>query len=353
MYNLNNEYICIEVVIDIRYYLFSSTKLLFAAIVVFAALAVILALLYFNFPSLHTSKLVMGATLISQSHEEEPNAAAPAKSDLEKYFRPSKLPILNNRALSQDKPFYFPPGDTADITSIKIPEEYLKSPEDSIIYYFSILREAENLIPGKFGGCGSVGSAKNPYPIAYNFLTSEYQKRMSFNQYLKSFEGIGHTNLIKLRKLSPDQIHPKDMRYFVEIETIEGSDKGLTYFAYYYGFVYMQKQGNKYLISDMTLSGEDFLCAAYHGWSHDAEANVAIRYGGWCKMIKEKYPTKQEGYVKLLSFKGTDGSDYMIEFMQLTNDTDFEVAQYKKGADGKWQVVHLNPEKCVEEKQQP
>jgi hypothetical protein len=350
LYSLHLEYIYSKVVIAIKYYLFNRTKLLLAAIIIFIVIAAILALLYYKLPGIHTSKLVMGATLISQCREDEPNTAAPDKPDLEKYFRPSKLPILNNRALSQEKPIYFPPGGTADITNIKIPGEYLKSPEDSIIYYFSILREAANLIPGKFGGCGSVGSGTNPFPISYNFLTSEYQKRMSFNQYLKSFEGIGHTNLIKHRKLSPDQIHPKDMRYFVEIETIEGSDKGLTYFAYYYGFVYMQKQGNKYLISDMTLSGEDFLCAAYHGWSHDAEANVAIRYGGWCKMIKEKYPTNQKGYVKLLSFKGTDGSDYMIEFIELTNDTDVEVAQYKKGTDGLWHVVYLDPAKCVEEK---
>lgn len=333
-------------VIYIRYYLFNRTRLLLSVIVVFVILTVMLSLLYFNFPSLHTSKMVMGAALVRQSHEDEPKVKAPVppKPDFETYFRPSKLPILNNRVLG-DTPLN--PSETADKSSAKIPDKYFRTPEDSIIYYFSILRDAENLIPGKMGGCGSVGSAKNPFPIAYQFLSPQYQKKVDFNQYLKSFEGIGHTNLIKLRKLPSDQLHPADLRYFVEIETIEGSDKGLTYFAYYFGYIYLHKQGERYLISDMSLSGEDFLCAAYHGWYHDAESNVAIRYGGWCKMIKDKYPTKQEGYVKLLSFKGTDSSDYMIEFMQLTNDTDFEVAQYKKGTDVKWHVVYLNPEKCV------
>lgn len=348
MYSPHLEYIYTKVVIDIRYYLYNRTKLLLSAIVLFITLAAILTLLYFNFQSIHTSKMVMGATLISQSCEDEPPTKAPAKPDFETYFRPSKLPVLNNRLIG-DKLFApFTPSEPADKSNTKIPEKYLKSPEETIIYYYSILRDAANLTSQKSGGCGSVGSAMNPFPIAYNFLTPQYQKKVGFNQYLKSFEGIGHTNLIKLRKLPPDQLHPKDLRYFVEIETIEGSDKGLTYFAYYYGFIYMQKYGEKYLISDMTLSGEDFLCAAYHGWSHDAEANVAVRYGGWCKMIKEKYPTKQEGYTKLISFKGTDGSDYMIEFLHLTNDTDVEVAQYKKGTDGLWKVVYLKPEKCVE-----
>jgi len=318
-------------VIIIKFYLFSRTRLSIFILAILVIAVIILTLLYSNPTDSHTAKLVMGATLLSQDHELESNAKAPLKPDIEKYFRPSKLPILNTQVISAE------PIDTYKI----------QSPEESIIYYFSFLREAENLTKDKSGGCGSVGSAKAPFPIAYNFLTPEYQKKVNFNQYLKSFEGIGHTNLIKLRKLSPDLRNPKDMRYFIEIETIEGSDKGVTYFAYYYGFIYIQKQGEKYLISDMIMYGEDFLCAPYHGWYHDAEGNVDIRYGGWCKLIKEKYPTKQEGYIKLISFKGTDGNDYMIEFMQLTNDTDVEVAQYKKGSDGKWQVIHLSPENCI------
>ncbi|MDF2520104.1 MAG: hypothetical protein K0R84_732 [Clostridia bacterium] len=329
--------------------MFSRARLILLTAVILI-IAIVLALLYFSSINLHTAKLVMGATLISQSYEAELEDKVTLKPDLEKYFRPSKLPILNDRVIGHEMFVYFSPGDPVDTTKIKVPKEYQKTPEEALIYYFSILREAENLVPNKTGGCGTVGSAKGPFPLAYNFLTPEYQEKVSFDQYLRSFEGIGHTNLIKLRKLPPDKLHPKDTRYFVELETIEGSDKGLTYFAYYFGFVYLQQQEDRYLISDMALSGEDFLCAAYHGWSHNAEWSVDIRYGEWCKMIKEKYPLKHEDYVTQVSFKGTDGNDYMIEFMQLTNDTDFEVAQYKKAKGGMWQVIYLNPEDCLKKR---
>jgi len=50
-------------------------------------------------------------------------------------------------------------------------QELLKSPYETAMHFFSVLREAENLLPGKMGGCGSVGMAKEPFPIAYQFLS--------------------------------------------------------------------------------------------------------------------------------------------------------------------------------------
>jgi hypothetical protein len=317
-------------------------------VVALITVALILTFRYFNKQSIFRTSLVMGAQLYRQNLKVEPNNEVQLHQDHEKYFRPSKLPILNNRVTDHNFLFEY---QNEDPVAIKIPDAYYKSPEDTLINYFSFISDAENLIKGKSGGCGTVGSSKLPFPIAYTFFSPNYQKKMNYNQYIKSFEGIGHTNLIKYRNLPPDQIHPKFMRYFVELETIEGSDKGVTYFAYYYGYIYISRHAEKYLISEMMFNGEDFLCAPYHGWYHDAEANVSIRYGNWCKMIVTQYPTKQEGYVKKIYFLGKDGSNYMVEFMHLTNDTDVEVAQYKQADDGTWNVVNLNPEKCVEENQ--
>lgn len=333
----------------IRYYVFSRRKLYILLLFALLGAMVLTILLYYPF-SVHTTTLVMGAKLYTQPHEGHGALPEPDQPDFESYVRPSKLPVLNTRIYNIDFNFQGDGDKPAKPSQVKIPVEYFKSPEESLINYFSILREAENLTPNKSGGCGTVGNSKYPFPLAYNFLAPEYQKKISFDQYLKSFEGIGHTNLIKLKDLPPDQLHPDDIRYFAEIETIEGSDKDVTYFAYYYGMIYMKKIGVKYLISDMQLSGEDFLCAPMHGWAYNAEASVIVRYGGWCKMIAEQYPTKQEGYVKKIGFKSPDGSEYLIVFMHLTNDTDLEVAQYKKAADGTWKHVYLDPKKCLENK---
>lgn len=314
-------------------------------------LITILAMIgYQRIHSKEISQLVMGAQLFQQSQEPGEDKVKKAVSDLESYIRPSKLPILNTRIYSQMFNMQGDGNQPSPPEKVKIPTEYFSSPEETVLNYFSILRDAENLTADKIGGCGTVGASRYPFPLAYNFFTPEYQSKVPYEQYMKSFEGIGHTSLIRMQKLPPDQLHPQDLRYFVELETIEGSDKGVTYFAYYYGPLYIQKQGEKYLISDVQLTGEDFLCAPMHGWAYDAEANVSTRYGYWCNMVQTLYPAQEEGFMKNIYFKGTDGFDYWIQFMHLTNGTDVEVAQYRKDKTGKWETVYLHPEDCVKDK---
>ncbi len=77
--------------------------------------------------------------------------------------------------------------------------------------------QAANPQKGKKAGCGALGYQGAPYPVAYNFLSSEYQKKLNYNQYLKSFENILHINLIKLKRIAEDEKHPNSMKYFVEI----------------------------------------------------------------------------------------------------------------------------------------
>ncbi|WP_445505518.1 hypothetical protein [Niallia sp. 03091] len=227
-----------------------------------------------------------------------------------------------------------------------MPIELTKTPEDTLLNYFSILREAENL-----GGrsCGSVGQARIPFPLAYNFLSKEYQRKLSYEDYLNSFAGVGHTSLIKLCRL-PDI--KQGIRFFYEIETIEGfKEKRNEYFGYYYGFIQLIDEKEGYRISDVQQIGKDFLCAPYHGWSHDAESVVEVKYGNWCKLIQKIYPTTKNGYVKNIYFHGNDGADYCIIFFTLTNGTDVEVAQFRKARNGKWKLIKMKPEEeCLTEK---
>ncbi|MFZ5966217.1 MAG: hypothetical protein ACOYVK_03490 [Bacillota bacterium] len=295
----------------------------------------------------HSTQMVMGGQFYQQFEDLEINDMKTDQTDMPEYFRPSKLPILNDREFNTD---FFWKYHEKEPSEINLPKSLLKTPEDTIINYFSILEHAENLTKDKMGGCGTVGNAKLPFPVAYAFLTPDYQKRVTYQDYLKSFEGIGHTSLIKLRKTPDDQSNPNNIRYFMEIETIEGSSKNVTYFAYYYGFIDIMEERNGYRIANMEFYGEDFLCAPYHGWAHNAEASVDIRYGDWCALVAKRYPTEQNGYVKNIYFKGTDGNDYLIEFYQLTNGTDIEMAQYKKDTNGSWKLVKLDPYKCLEEK---
>ena len=91
------------------------------------------------------------------------------------------------------------------------------------------------------------------------------------------------------------------------------------------------------------MTGEDFLCAAYHGWRQQGEGVVDVEYGNWCKLIQKRLPTKRDGYVKTIDIIGTDGNDYRFIFIQLTNDTDVLVSQLMKSKQGKWEVTHIDP----------
>lgn len=290
--------------------------------------------------------LVMGAKFQNQTTKHA-DAKEPKNEyrirDVEKYFRPSCLSILNNRVMDSQ---FFDPYYEKSYGEMVLPTSLMNSPENTIINYFSILREAENLTKNQMGGCGTVGMAKIPYPVAYNFLTKDYQKKVTYPSYLHSFKGIGHTNLIKLNKL-PVKDNSQIIQFFIELETIEGSSKNLTYFAYYYGYISIKKEKGRYKMEDITLIGEDFLCAAYHLWQHDAEAVVDIEYGSWCKLVKKRLPTKKDGYFKKIDFAGTDGNEYRFVFIELTNDTDILIAQYKKSCEDKWELIKIDPEKCL------
>ena len=147
------------------------------------------------------SILVMGATLhrqeMQQMGEREENEASRAR-DVDHYFQPSCLPSLNNRLTDFH---FFQPYYEKSYKDITLPLSLMDSPKNTILHYFSVLREAENLTSHQMGGCGTVGNAKLPFPIAYNFFTKDYQRKVSYKSYLQSFQGIGHTRLIKLHEL--------------------------------------------------------------------------------------------------------------------------------------------------------
>lgn len=298
-----------------------------------------------------TTIMVMGGQYSNQSAQEKDTADSGLEKDLDeetyfRYVRPSHLPVLNDRAFWKllDSSYG---KKKAEIT---IPDQLLNTPEDTILNYFSILRDAAKVQEGKRAGCGTIGQWTTPYPVAYNFLSSDYQTKLPYEEYLNTFQNILHINLIKYIEI-PVYYNQNDIiRYFVEIETIEGTQKGIGSFVYYYGFIDLIKEGEQYRISNLEFFGENYLCAPFHGWSYDAEGVVQVKYGGWCKMIKKLYPTEQKDYIKNISFMGNNGNEYKFVFFQLTNGTDIEIAQLKKEANENWKLVKIDPEKCLEDR---
>jgi hypothetical protein len=260
----------------------------------------------------------------------------------QRFFRPSCLPALNVKFNNWK---FFAPYYDKTYDEIQLPPELTRTPEGTLINYFSILREAVNL--GE-RSCGSIGQGDLPFPIAYNFLSKAYQNKLSFEKYVDSFAGIGHTSLIKLCRVPGGE---RGIRFFYEIETIELSkDLMVEYFGYSYGFIQLEHEKDGYRILDLSKIKEDFLCAPYHGWDHDGEVVVKIKYGEWCKMIQHMYPTIKNGYMKNICFHGNDGADYCFIFFTLTNGTDVEIAQFHKVGNEAWKQVKIKPEEeCLPE----
>ena len=294
---------------------------------------------------LKLKNVVMGGKYIEDVHDISEKEVDNDEEfySLERFFRPSNSAIINDKI---EKSLYDMYGK--EPSEVKLDDSLLKTPKDTIINYFSVLREAANPTDDINTGCGSLGDTKGPYPVAYNFLTEDYKKKLSYKEYLKSFENKLHINLVKLNEVLPDKDRPNDIKYFVELEVIEGSKEKKGTFAYYYGYIYLDKEDGVYKIKDMNYNVENYLCAPYHGWSWDAQSYVEIKYGDWCSLIDSELKVEQDGYEKKVYFSDKEGNEYYVLFYQLTNGVDIKIADYKKDKDGNWKGIYIEPEKCLD-----
>lgn len=256
----------------------------------------------------------------------------------ETYFRPSKLKTLNNNFM--DFNFF-----TETFVNGTVPPSLIDSPGNTAINYFSVLQQAANLTENKTGGCGTIGYALTAYPIAYGFLSTSNKSSMSYDEYLTSFEGIGHINLIKIIPIITE--NKDSYKYFLELEVLEGSNVGVTTFNYYTGELDLVKVNGLYYIDSLSLTPEDFFCAAYHGWAHNAELYVETVYGNWCGMIMKQYSPQRDDYKKNIIVDGVDNKKYMFEFAKLTNGTDLLINELVK-SDGNWVPANIDVSKCLE-----
>ena len=254
----------------------------------------------------------------------------------EKYFRPSKLDAIN----TVDFNTFILENQSNDPEEITLPKALTDTPSDTIINFFSMLREANQGATMKVG-CGTVGLEALPYPFSYAFLSSTLKKQLPYTSFLKLFENINHINLIKMVYLPSMQTIETSYLFLIEFETIEGEC-----FCYYYGYLEVIFENDSYLINSLSFDKEDFFCAPYHGWQHNAELTVEIMYHNWCNLILKQYPTQQEDYIKRIVIDGSDGNQYMFVFCTLTNGTDIEIGQYKKETND-WVKVAMTPSKCL------
>lgn len=281
------------------------------------------------------AKSVMGGELAAEGFEAyeklEIEQTRHDDSHVERFMRPSAAKLMEKKY-----PFSKDGQDIPRVFSL---------PVDVVRAYFDIISDASNM-GAKKGGCGSIGFQQIPYTFAYDLFSEDLKKNVTYEAFLKSFEGIGHVNLLKLVEAPPakvnDRIHPG---FFVEIEAIEGSNTEMkTYFAYYYGYVTVkQEEESGYKINSVQLMPEDFLCHAYHGWWHDAESIVRIYYGERLGIIEKILHVEDDGDLRNVMAKGKDGKQYRFLFIRITNGADIMLRQYVM-EDEKWKEIRIDVE---------
>lgn len=312
---------------------------------------VLLCLIIIGLPTINIwadnteDKYILGGNLVIEENTDEDLELVDSNEeyyDFERFFRPSNMSILNNENLNNLKDFY-----NKNPYNMELPEKTFRSGKDTVLNYFNILREASNPTENNETGCGTIGDSKGPYPVAYNFLSSSLKKKISYDDFVKSFENMLHINLIKVNNVAADEDKPDLLKYFVELEVIEGSTKDKGLFAYYYGYIYLQKEGEGYKIVDMNYSSENYLCAPYHGWAYDAKSFVEIEYGNWSSLVDGDVIVNEDGYEKRAYYKDKDDNEYYVLFYELTNGVDKKIADYKKNQEGEWEVIYIYPEKYL------
>ena len=100
----------------------------------------------------------------------------------------------------------------------------------------------------------------------------------------------------------------------------------------------------------MDYTGENYLCAPYHGWAYDAQTFVEVEYGNECSLLDSDVIVNEDGYEKRAYYKDKDDNEYYVLFYELTNGVDKKIADYKKNEDNEWEVIYINPEKCIDKK---
>lgn len=152
----------------------------------------------------------------------------------------------------------------------KVPEK-ITSPEMALQAYFDALSNASNLTPEQMAATGgTAGMAQEPYPTAHGYWSKDWQAKHSYDEFLASWQGTAHLDLLKLLPAGQENGRP---RFFVEIKTSEvaGGKPHLGVF-YYAGFFTAAQTAEEWRITGGRLDPEKFDFGGHQPWHGDPEA---------------------------------------------------------------------------------
>ncbi len=247
-----------------------------------------------------------------------------------RFRRPSSTPAL---ALQYDGDALLAVYESGQTVSYAKPEEVIHG-------YLALLGQASNL-EGYSARCGSVGAGTTPYSYAWNLLTDEARDKLSLDDFLDSFAGVGALTPLALEPL---QVGEDEAVYWVELEYIQAGRQSTkpqpTAFCYCYGLIVVRHTARDgWRIQSTDYLPEDFLCAPEHGWAWEAQSFVSILYGDQYGLV-DSVDLVDHQNSRTSVFASGDGREYRFDFLRATDGIDRLVGEWvQRGGD--WQETSL------------
>ncbi|ATW23578.1 hypothetical protein [Candidatus Formimonas warabiya] len=153
----------------------------------------------------------------------------------------------------------------------RVPEK-ITTPEMAVQAYFDALYFANNLTLDQMAAVGgTLGMEKEPYPAAYSYWSKEWQGKNSYEQFLASWAGTAHVELLKLLPAGEEKA---EKRFFVESKHLEVVGEKLRPGIFYYtGFFTVRETPDGWRITGGELEPENlgWQLGGHQPWRGDAE----------------------------------------------------------------------------------
>ena len=207
----------------------------------------------------------------------------------------------------------------------RLPQE-ITSPEMLLQAYFASLAYANNLSPEQLGAAGgTLGMGQEPYHAAYRYWSAEWQEEHPFEEFLDSWSGTAHVELLKLYE---SDMQDGKTRFFVETKHLEsaGNKSQLGEF-YYAGFFTAALTGDGWRITEGSLEPQNLAWAlgGHQPWRADP-VYVAIVQGLGKPpddglTLESRLEWHADDYVTVIFADNTGNREMSVEAVRLTEGT--------------------------------
>ena len=207
----------------------------------------------------------------------------------------------------------------------RLPQE-ITSPEMLLQAYFASLAYANNLsLEQSTAAGGTLGMGQQPYQTAYHYWSAAWRAEHSFEEFLDSWSGTAHVELLKLYEAEMQDGHA---RFFAETKHLEFAGNKRQLGEYYYaGFFTVTLTEDGWRIAEGSLEPQNLAwkLGGHQPWLADPAA-VAIVQGLGRPLdegsaLQSRLEWHADDHVTVVFADNTENRETAVEAVRLTEGT--------------------------------